>query len=595
LLFVGAEDDIAYTRSLTQTVCNHYNGEDNLERRKRDMLGQKVAYAPSSDAKPGDTTLETASLVFRAELPPTSISAATLAEENQLCAYPAMEQASAHVQAVVQFTGKAEPVNVKMAPAFVSGCYEGGNAGEVFLELIDATGLDIPADTSGGMVTPNMMITALSRRFGPTGGSPADIAGGQFKPAEFFEGVAAKILGAIDLAKIISGVFGDGKLPGITVRPIYPGNDNTRLPEAVEAIIKWEPAVQEFGPFKPLGGCKLTLDGLLRTQLTGDLQSTYRMDVNIVKLAVDLSFIAVNFNGLRFLAETGRKADVDVDIDDVLFGGPLEFVNELRQFLRSGELGGLTIDITGRGITAGFALQIPSVSVGVMSLQNMSLAAALTLSFTGDPLRVRFAFCERYNPFLLTVYIFGGGGFFAIELLPDGIDLMEASFEFGGNFSMNIGVASGGAYIMAGIYFKLDHNEDTDFNDVQLTGYLRCGGHLSVLGLITISAEFYLALNYESTASGSRVWGEASLKVSIKILFFSTSVTLRVEKEFAGSSGSAWLDDGTRLAANLDDPLTLAQLRPRRETAPALKPARPLKIDEMISREEWQAYCEAFA
>ena len=599
VIFVGAEDDIAFTRTHTQNLCNHYNAVANEERRTRDFAGQKLAYAESTASKPGDTTLETDSITFKAELPPTTLSTQVLGQNNQLCAYPALERASAHVSAVQQFTGTADPVPVSVSPSYVNSAYGDGNTGQVYLELLEATGLDLPPERSGGMVTPNMMIRSLSRRFGPTGGKPTDIAAGQFKPEEFFEGVAAKILGGIDLAKIISAVFGDGKLPAINVRPIYPDNDKLRLPEAVEAIIKWEPEVHEFIPFKPLSGCRLTMDGLLRTQLTGTQASTYRMDVNLVKFSVDLSFIAVNFNRLRFLAETGKKADVDVDIADVVFGGPLEFVNELRNYLRSGELGGVCIDITGKGITAGFALQIPSISVGVMSLQNISLGASLTLPFTGDPMRVRFNFCERSNPFLLTVYVFGGGGFFAIELLPTGLDVMEASFEFGGNFSLNIGVASGGAYIMAGVYFKLDHNEDTDFNDVQLTGYLRCGGHLSVLGLITISAEFYMALTYASTAAGSRVWGEASLKVSIKILFFSTSVTLRVEREFAGSSGaSAYSLDGARLAANLDDPTTLAQLRQpvrgRIQPRPGLTASKPVRIDEMLTAEDWSEYCAAF-
>jgi hypothetical protein len=86
---------------------------------------------------------------------------------------------------------------------------------------------------------------------------------------------------------------------------------------------------------------------------------------------------------------------------------------------------------------------------------------------------------------------------------------------------------------MAGIYFGMKGDI------VELTGYLRCGGYLDVLGLISISLEFYLAFTYRNKGDhkGSEVWGQASLKVSVKIAFFSTSVTLSVERRFAGADG----------------------------------------------------------
>jgi len=96
--------------------------------------------------------------------------------------------------------------------------------------------------------------------------------------------------------------------------------------------------------------------------------------------------------------------------------------------------------------------------------------------------------------------------------LPDGIKLVEGSLEFGGSFALNLGVASGGMTLMAGIYFKYEDNYIT------ISGYVRCTGELDVLGLISISAEFYLSLTYEE--EGNKVYGQASLTVKIKILVF---------------------------------------------------------------------------
>ena len=62
-----------------------------------------------------------------------------------------------------------------------------------------------------------------------------------------------------------------------------------------------------------------------------------------------------------------------------------------------------------------------------MTLQNISLGAGLNIPFGGDPVRLRFAFCERARPFHLLIYIFGGGGFFGIDLGADGVEKLEAS------------------------------------------------------------------------------------------------------------------------------------------------------------------------
>jgi hypothetical protein len=85
---------------------------------------------------------------------------------------------------------------------------------------------------------------------------------------------------------------------------------------------------------------------------------------------------------------------------------------------------------------------------------------------------------------------------------------------------------------MAGFYFQKAGDDFT------LTGYFRAGGSLSVLGIITVSLEFYLALTYETSKAkkhGGTLWGQASLTVKIEILFFSTSVSISMEREFSGS------------------------------------------------------------
>ena len=139
-------------------------------------------------------------------------------------------------------------------------------------------------------------------------------------------------------------------------------------------------------------------------------------------------------------------------------------------------------------------MTLPPASVGVFSLENIKLSAGLELPLlTGKPV-VDFAFAERAHPFLLTVSLLGGGGFLHVQLDTEGMKMLEAAFEFGANASINLGVATGGVHIMAGIYFSMQ--VDAGKTKATLQGYLRMGGELSVLGIISISLEFVLSFTY---------------------------------------------------------------------------------------------------
>ena len=116
---------------------------------------------------------------------------------------------------------------------------------------------------------------------------------------------------------------------------------------------------------------------------------------------------------------------------------------------------------------------------------------------------------------------------------------------------MDFGVASGGVYVMAGVYFRMEKDA------CSLTGYFRLGGYVDVLGLISASLELYLELRYEFE-SGKCV-GKAQLTITIEVFIFSGSVTITCEKKFAGSNGDPTFRDlmGLQPALPLDDELAL--------------------------------------
>lgn len=286
-------------------------------------------------------------------------------------------------------------------------------------------------------------------------------------------------------------------------------------------------------------------------------------------LIAPASFIELNFEKIEFSVDAAAKMNVDVLLTDIKFVGPLSFVETLKDLI---PLDGFSdpphLDITPQGIDAGFSIPLPNLTVGVMSLTNLSLGAGFTVPFIGQPLSVRFNFCSREQPFNLTVTMFGGGGFFGITIDPHGVQILEASFEFGAGIEIDFGVASGGVHVMAGIYFRMEQTA------ASLTGYFRLGGHITVLGIFSCSLELYLELKYEFDSG--KCTGKAQLTIEVSVFMFSASVTLTAERKFSGSNGD-----------------------PSFREIVGLQPALPLP-DELALIDDgtayaWREYCEAYA
>lgn len=247
-------------------------------------------------------------------------------------------------------------------------------------------------------------------------------------------------------------------------------------------------------------------------------------------------FLSLDFKRITLTSKNFSKTKVDVDLAGIEFKGPLSFVSKLQDLIPKGGFGDYLpkIDLTKNpvGLLVTFKLGLPSISVGVLSIQNIALHFSLKVPFVSDPVTLRFGFCERHDPFRLTVYVFGGGGFFALELTPAGVSLLEAAFEFGGCFAFSVAVAQGSCGAMVGIYYRMVSQSGGSV--ATLEGYFRMWGELRVLGIVSISATLYMSLTWQSNG---KVYGQATLAIEISVLFFSFSASVKVERQFKGSSG----------------------------------------------------------
>jgi hypothetical protein len=278
--------------------------------------------------------------------------------------------------------------------------------------------------------------------------------------------------------------------------------------------------------------------------------------------------ITIGFERIVFEVRAGQKPDIDVVLAGLTFGGPLKFIEKIKEAL---PLDGFSdppeIDVDVTGLRASIDFPIPSIAVGIFSLENLAISAGLHVPFIGDAIRLKFGFCSKESPFILTVSMLGGGGYVGISLTPKGLDRLEVALEFGASLSVNFGVASGGVSIVAGIFIAVEAEL------VELTGYFRFRGYVTVLGIIGASIELGMELTYKKIGSASKVVGRAWLIIEITVLCFSKSVKVEAERKLSGDA---------------EDP-TFAEVM-----APLPAPADPVMGSDQPNT-PWANYVNAFA
>lgn len=335
----------------------------------------------------------------------------------------------------------------------------------------------------------------------------------------------------------------------------------------VTARMSWRPVIGSWGLdgapdiFKPNDQRGLHLD----VEVTASASAPPSVDILAEIVDFDLNLIGdaetglmkLKFRRIGFHAGSGTKSEVDVVFGGISFLGPLSFVDRLRELIPfDGFSDPPFVDITPAGIGAGFDLTLPNVSIGVFSLENITLGADARIPFLGDAMSVGFHFCSKDAPFRLTVMCIGGGGWLVLRASPKGLVLLELGLEACASLSVDLGVASGSVSIAVGVYLRLEGTTG------MLAAYFRIRGEVEVLGLISASITLELSLAYQFNTG--KLIGRASLVVDVEVLFFSASVEIVVERRLAGSKGD-----------------------------PTMKQVMPPDAGGMNA--DWASYCDAFA
>lgn len=197
------------------------------------------------------------------------------------------------------------------------------------------------------------------------------------------------------------------------------------------------------------------------------------------------------------------------------------------------------------GLTASFSAGIDQVPAGVFLMRNIAAHFGVVIPFSSDPITVSLGFASRDNPFSLSVLTFGGGGY--VDATLGGLTQLEASMDFGAVLAVDFIVASAEVHALGGVHFLQNGSAIT------FEAFIRLGGSVEILGVVSISVDLLVTLQYVSTPAGNELAGHATLVIDVDLTLFSQSVTIDSGKwVLSGSeSGLAFspfrhtsLDDG---------------------------------------------------
>jgi len=507
---------------------------------------------------PGDTMADITSIYLGAAEPDADVP--QLIAAGYLALFPRVAGLDANIPAIqalsqsqgshgVHTTDVPAPAHLVWPQSYLA---QGLGATGVYAQLDQPVAFLPPATGGGGLASLNTPVVGLSQKTGLVGGpgkGQLDAIANGFDPAKFFPDptiasvpgyLPPTLLGFINLAAIVDKAnFGDGdRIPQVTTQLLYGANNTTAptppsLPTAVRTSVTWRPFVKATsgGVLLTTTATALDINTTTTISLTGEGPpvTDVRGALSSFELSLAGGIVTVTFDSLAFTSHAGAAPKLDVKISKVAPGSnAVAFFQRLLDNLPgAGDIP--HIDFRDSSLIASYSLAIPSIPMGAFLMQNLAISASVTLPLDGRPIQAGFSFASRDHPFLVTVSLFGGGGFLALTVEGDKLEQLEAQIDFGAAASLDLVVASASVAVTAGIHVAYTNGQ------LEIDGFFRATGQIDLLGIISISLEIYLSLGYES-GPPKRFEGTAEFTVRVQVAFFSQSLSFSVSRSFSAGA-----------------------------------------------------------
>ncbi|MEV4824629.1 hypothetical protein [Micromonospora sp. NPDC049274] len=587
LLFVPGTASDAQARALWNTLGGGAQVPENVFRTIQ-TGGQPMAVAPMPEPASAATRSATGSAADL-EVPTPEQATTVLTRKVDLAldaatGLPVAQQIVGRIAALDRYAPGAKEAVLQYAAPYTQALFDGANAqGQVFLKLIgESPAVGLAQEATGGLAALTLSTSAISRQFGALAGADLTTLAAGAMDLSFLKD-ADKLLGLARIKDLLPTDEGIVRELGKAYKMVSDLVDGV-----ASQVMTWDTKLfgdkpqarfhQGFVVLRPLrknpGDANKALLRITQTTEVDtarlETRSTSECLVEQVELQIHstttpafdtVPLLSVPIRSIRFTSRDAGKPDVDIKLGALRYGQVLAFIATLAEVIdQEGFSDPPALTVTPTGVRSGFSFPVPSLAIGVFALENIAISAGAELNFTGDPYPLSFdlGFSTPDNPFRLTIAALGGGGHLAIGVATTGLIKLVGALEFGASLSVDLFVARGSVEAMGGVLFDIDASKDI----ARIGGYFRIRGEVEVLSIISVSITLTLTLDYD--LDSNELYGYAEIAVEIKVLFFSESVVVPMERRFAGPSA---------------DP-TFAQLM-----APTGRPGpRP-----------WDTYCAAFA
>jgi hypothetical protein len=383
-----------------------------------------------------------------------------------------------------------------------------GPAQDLVLKLVAPIAIDFTRSVhkAGGLAALNYTTDALSRTLGPVNlaATPNPLSGITDSRKLFSD--TATILG-FRLIDLIG--------PTLTIPPQI-----TSLPTPGTV-----PSIQMVWQNVPLTSRPPFIadaDGTLTIQITSSPGGTEVMSTVTnfsLLLPPGKPILELHFRAVKYHQRDAQPPTLDLEGVKAVFHGELQLLEALQEKVDIAGAGKY-VDVTSDSVTVHYSLPLRSIAAGAFTLRNVVLNASMVAPFDGSrPLTVTLGFSTRANPFQLGVLVFGGGGYIDVSLDHNGLQRLEVALEFGAFVAVDFLIASGEVHALGAVRLALEADRS-----VAVTGYLRLGGRVEVLGLLSVSIELRIELAYQS--SRKALVGRARLVIEVDLTLWSDRVTI---------------------------------------------------------------------
>ncbi len=441
------------------------------------------------------------------------------------------------------------------------------------LSTSNSANFDNDTSKSGGVISPSFNVGGMSRSSGPFGGDPGTYSGGRFEPSSFFSG-AGDFLNTFPYEQLLeSSEVGETNAgPSFSLTTNYVADDfPTR-----KVRIHWETTrfknlcfgIAEFKVHQN-PPTKMQLEGgyewYLANEKPPEMSIEGRLENFSVKVVIAGNGVEVIFCSASFNKTSGGELDCDIDIDAVvLVGALLEFLSRLQSFLGPKIAGNnresFEIDVNPRRIRVLLpTVKVPSIEMGFFGLSGLKINSYLELPFktnNNERLTFTYLFSTRRDQFQVSVCGWSGSGFLGLKTTTKNIVQCQVAIQFGAIAAVDLGVGKGQLFIFGGFYYSRQVSPDR----IEFAAYVRAGGSLLILGIVTVSAELYVALEIIKEGPNSVARGVCRFTGTIKLGCFKKGFTIEYVQRIAGSNTSeiaiSSVDDSSSTGYTLPDLMT---------------------------------------